>query len=254
MANLDQQLRFAPVSPVRAYERVVEQIEAAVLDGRLGPGEHLPSERELMVQFDVGRSTIREALRVLQSNGLVRSRPGDPRGPQVQPMSSGALEKSMTMLARASALSLAELVQFRMLIEGSANQLAACLRTPEQLAEMEQALDEMRTALDEGFAEFSRADVAFHETVAKATGNTLIQICGAVVRDVVVSLIEDKIAHAPDSRALMMTSLQHHANVLDAVRDGDGERAARLARQSLYDYYAEYVPEEQRAALLPLLY
>ncbi|MFB9902796.1 FadR/GntR family transcriptional regulator [Allokutzneria oryzae] len=246
-------MRFDRVSPVRAYERVVEQIEEAVLCGRLRPGEHLPSERDLMVQFGVGRSTVREALRVLQSNGLVRSRAGDPRGAQVQAVSPGALQKSMTMLARADTLGLAELVQFRMLLEGSANQLAARLRTPEQLAEMDTAMDVMRTAVDEGYAEFSRADVAFHEAVARATGNTLIQICGTVVRDVVLGLIEDKIVNAPDSRALMLTSLEHHSRVLEAVRDGDGELAARLARRSLYDYYAEYVPEDERAMLLPLL-
>ncbi len=177
---------FEPVSPVRAYERVVEQIEEAVFTGRLRPGSRLPSERDLMTQFGVSRSTIREALRVLQSNGMIQSRAGDPRGPEVLPASPKSLQKSMSRLVRAESMSLAELLQFRMLLEGSAYLLAARLRTDAQLAEMEAALQSMAKA--SGHAEFSDADVAFHDAVARATQNTLILVCSNVVRGVVLDL------------------------------------------------------------------
>ena len=85
-------MQFEPVAPVHAYERIVAQIEEAVYSGRLKPGERLPGERELMTQFGVGRSTVREALRVLQAAELIRSRPGDPRGPEVLAASPGALQ------------------------------------------------------------------------------------------------------------------------------------------------------------------
>ncbi|WP_199430682.1 FadR/GntR family transcriptional regulator [Qaidamihabitans albus] len=246
-------MRFEPVTTVRAYERVVEQIEQAVLSGRLSPGERLPSERELMAQFGVSRSTVREALRVLQAGEVIRSRAGDPRGPEVLPASTAVLQKSMHRLARAEELGLAQLLQFRMLLEGSAYLLAARLRTEEQLAQMDAALAEMRAQLGRGDSEFSRADVAFHDAVARATQNPLLVVCGEVVRGVVLELIEDKLAHAADRRALMRKSVAHHIEVLRAVRDGEGERACRLARHALYDYYAEYVPEAERAMLHPLL-
>ena len=85
--------RFQPVQPVRAYQRIVEQVEEALARGDLRPGQRLPSERELVAQFEVSRSTVREALRVLESNGVVRSRPGDPNGPEVLPFSPAALRK-----------------------------------------------------------------------------------------------------------------------------------------------------------------
>jgi GntR family transcriptional regulator, transcriptional repressor for pyruvate dehydrogenase complex len=244
---------FSPVSPVRAYERVVEQIEEAVLSGRLQPGSRLPSERDLMTQFGVSRSTVREALRVLQSNGMVQSRAGDPRGPEVLPPSSSSLQKSMSRLARASSMSLAELLQFRMLLEGSAYQLAARLRTPSQLAEMEAALRSMSGAAEVGYPEFSAADVAFHDAVARATQNSLIVVCSNVVRGVVVDLITEHLAHATDRHALMHTYLRHHAEVLQAIRNRDGALASRLSRHALHDSYAEYLPEPDRALLLPLL-
>ena len=143
--------RFQPVQPVRAYQRIVEQVEDALVRGDLRPGQRLPSERELVSQFEVSRSTVREALRVLESNGVVRSRPGDPNGPEVLPFSSGALRKQMVRLARVDEVSLSELVSFRMILDGSATMLAAQLRTPEQLAEMESAIEVMRAAIDVGY-------------------------------------------------------------------------------------------------------
>ncbi|MFI7689389.1 FadR/GntR family transcriptional regulator [Nonomuraea sp. NPDC049655] len=261
--------RFEPVRAVRAYERVVEQVEEAIESGALGPGARLPSERELMVQFSVGRSTVREALRVLQARGLVRSRPGDPNGAEVLPFSPAALHKSMTTLARVAELSLAELVQFRMVLDSSAVLLAARLRTEEQLAAMEAAIAAMRAAMRAAAPAataspsasasasdhdaFSAADVAFHDVVVAASGNTLIQVCTDVVRSVVLGLIAGKIADAPDRESLMRRSIRHHEEVLAAVRAGDGASAARLLRRSMYDYYAVHLPDAERPALRALL-
>ncbi|MDP4506862.1 FadR/GntR family transcriptional regulator [Nonomuraea turcica] len=251
--------QFEPVRTVRAYERVVEQIEGAIESGALCPGGRLPSERELMVQFSVSRSTVREALRVLQARGLVRSRPGDPNGAEVLPFTPAALHKSMTTLARVAELSLGELVQFRMVLDAAAILLAARLRTEEQLEEMAAAVERMKEAAavermkEADSAAFSAADVAFHDALARASGNTLIQVCTDVVRSVVVDLIAGRIAAAPDQEALMRRSIAHHEEVLAAVRAGDGPLAARLFRRSVYDYYAGYVPEEERTALQALL-
>ncbi|HWD05104.1 MAG TPA: FadR/GntR family transcriptional regulator [Amycolatopsis sp.] len=246
-------MKFEPVAPIRAYERIVEQIEEAVVSGRLKPGERLPGERELMTQFGVGRSTVREALRVLQAAALIRSRPGDPRGPEVLAASPVALHRSMHRLARAQEVGLSELLQFRMVLDGSAHLLAATLRTDEDLSALDTALAAMRAGATEGYEEFSRADVTFHEVIARASRNPLLVVSAEVVRGVVLELIEDKLQHARDRAALMKSWLNHHALVLEAVRAADGESAARLARRALYDNYAEYVPEDQRAKLAPLL-
>ncbi|MEV0612453.1 FCD domain-containing protein [Nonomuraea sp. NPDC050404] len=245
--------RFEPVRAVRAYERVVEQVEEAIEGGDLTPGQHLPSERELMVQFSVSRSTIREALRVLQARGLVRSRPGDPNGAEVLPFSPATLHKSMTTLARVAELSLAELVQFRMVLDSAAILLAARLRTEEQLREICEAVEALRAAAEEDPRGFGAADVAVHDAVARASGNKLIQICTDVVRSIVVKLVAERIADDPDRRALMRRSIRHHEEVLAALRAGDGPLAARLLRKAMYDYYADYVDESERSALRALL-
>jgi DNA-binding FadR family transcriptional regulator len=244
---------FEPVRPVRLYERIVEQVEDALARGELRPGQRLPSERELVVQFGTSRATVREALRVLQSNGVVRSRPGDPQGPEILPLTTRGLEKQMRRLTRTDQLSLSQLLVSRMMLDSTANRLAATLRTPLQLARMESAIEGMRAAIVEGYEAFSESDFAFHEAIAEASGNMLIQVGNAVVRDTVLSLISDKIAHARNAKALMRTSLRHHEQVLDAIRAGDPSLAAQASLHSLYDYYASYVPAGDRAALKAML-
>lgn len=248
-----ERVQFQPVQAVRAYQRIVEQVEQAVLSGALKPGDRLPSERELIVQFGVSRSTVREALRVLESGGFLRSRPGDPHGPEVLPLSATSLEKSLNRLMRVDEVSLAQLVQFRMLLDGSANRLAAMSRDDDQLRELQEALTEMAACVDRGYAEFSEADVAFHDVLAKASGNMLIEVSCAAVRGVVVGLIATKIAATEDQAALMKQSLEHHGEVLEAVRARDGVRAAQLAREHLFAYYSGHVSDEERAVLLQLV-
>ncbi|GAA6527107.1 FadR/GntR family transcriptional regulator [Intrasporangium sp. DVR] len=244
---------FEQVQPVRLYERIVDQVESAIARGELVPGQRLPSERELVTQFGTSRATVREALRVLESNGLVRSRPGDPNGPEVLPFTSRGLSKQLHRLARVEELTLAQLLVSRMMLDATANRLAAVLRTDGQLAGMQAAIERMHEAVDVGFDAFSQADVAFHEAVALASGNVLIQVSNEVVRDTVLSLISDKLAKSRNSRSLMRRSLRHHEAVLDAIRSGDGPAAARASAQSLYDYYSGYVPASERRALQSLL-
>lgn len=244
---------FRPVRAVRAYEAIVEQVEDALARGALRPGSRLPSERDLMTQFAVSRSTVREALRVLESSGLIRSRPGDPHGAEVLPFSPGGLRKSVLRLAKVDELSRCELIQFRMILESSAYMLAARLRTPEQIAAMEDALARMDEAIARGHEAFSEADVAFHDLVAQASGNMLIQVCGEVVRGVVFGLIDETIAHAANRTELMRQSLRHHGEVFDAVRRGDGAAASRLARATLFDYYAGYLSAAERPMVEALI-
>lgn len=244
---------FRAVQPVRLYQRIVEQVEEALVRGELQPGQRLPSERDLVTQFGASRSTVREALRVLESHGMVQSRPGDPRGPVVLPFSSNGLTKQLTRLTQMEQMTLAELLSSRMILDSSASRLAARLRTDAELAEMEDATSIMRQAVDADYDQFSEADVAFHEAVARASRNTLVQVCNQVVRSVVLSLISDKIAHARDSEALMRQSLHHHEEVLAAIRAKDGAAASRISRRTLFDYYAGYLTETDREPLRALL-
>lgn len=240
---------FEPVRPVRAYELIVQQIEAAIFDGTLTPGMRLPSERELMAQFSVSRSTVREALRVLQSEGKVQSRPGDPHGPVVLPFSTAALHKSMSSLVRAKTVGLADLLQFRMMTEGCANQLAAIFRTDRQLEAMGGALHTMEQSVDNADASFAFADMAFHDLLAEAAGNSILQVANDVVRVAVLQLIERKITQSVDRRAQKLDSCRRHGLVLAAVRAQDPAAASTLARKHIFEYYSPYLADSEMTRL-----
>ena len=96
---MNERIEFKRVTSGRLYRSIVEQIEEAIRRGDLKPGQHLPSERKLMVEFGTSRSTVREALRVLENDGVLTSRPGDPNGPYLLPFSTQTLVRHMHRLA-----------------------------------------------------------------------------------------------------------------------------------------------------------
>lgn len=238
--------------PARVYQLIADEIENAVLSGELKPGDRLPSERELVDRYGVSRPTIREALRVLESNHLVKSRLGDRRGPVVLPLTSLSLQKALTRLTSVSAVSFQSLLQFRMIIDSAAVLLAAQYRSEADLLEMERANARMRASVELGYQEFSTADFEFHRIVARASGNPLLELSGEAVRSSVLTLIQKRIIDSGDSSAQMQASIRHHDEVLDAVKNGNGAHAAWLTRDGLYWYYFDYVDPGDRPGLRAL--
>ena len=244
-------VRFSPAVPVLTYERVVEQIEGVIVSGEVQPGQHLPSERELMVQFSVSRPTVREALRVLQSRGLIASRPGGRSGPEVLPLTGQALQQSFTTLARIASLSLSDLVQFRVILETSACRLAASLHTPEQLAAMRGAVDRMEAAAG-SMDLFNEADLDFHAVVWEASHNQLLRASGQAVSGALLDLMNDRISSENDPAAAMRDAAAKDRQLFDAIAGGDSAGAAELARRSIAATYDAYLDVGGRNGLAAL--
>ena len=242
---------FQPVKPIRTHESIVRQIEEAIYSGDVAPGQRLPSERELVVQLGVSRASVREALRDLQSSGLVRSKPGDPiGGAEVQSFSSGVLQRSLTSLVRLERLRLHELVMFRMVIEGSATYLAALNRSDEQLRRIQRAHQAMRRLVGGDQAHFGEADVELHQVIAEASGNQLLRVCNEVARGLVLGLIGEKLARSSDLASLQADTCRRHGQVLTMIRKQDAVRASQFAKVDLAEYYAPYVDPGKAEELL----
>jgi GntR family transcriptional repressor for pyruvate dehydrogenase complex len=245
-------ISFTPAVPVLTYERVVEQIEEAILSGTLEPGQHLPSERELVTQFSVSRPTVREALRVLQSRGLIASRPGVRTGPEVLPLSGQALERSFSTLTRVAALSLSDLVQFRIILESSACRLAASLHTEDQLEAMAAAVGRMEEAVHDASL-FNRADLDFHTAVWEASRNILLQTSGQAVSAAILGLMNDRISLAPDPRRAMEESAASDRVLLEAITAGNSAAAGTHARRAISDHFAHSLDNRGKKALSALM-
>jgi DNA-binding FadR family transcriptional regulator len=244
----------APASEHRAYRRMVDDVEARIASGALRPGDRLPSERELVDAYGIARSSVREALRVLESLELVRSAPRDPRGPLVLPITAAPIRRALGLLTSSQTISLPQLVQLRMVIDASTNLMAALRRTPAHLVALERNMARMRGLLHHSYAEFGRADLEFHEILADAAGHELVRLYGEAVREAVLELIQRTILDADDQEAHKLRSIRHHSAVFDAVSAGDGPAASRLARESLYQYYADHVGDEDREIMAALVH
>jgi len=116
---------FKPLKQVRVYEEVLLQLKDAILSDRYGPGEKLPSERELSLQFQVSRVVIREAIRALELTGFVTLRQGPSGGAYVMDLSLEHLSNAFMDLFQANKLSARELIQVRLHVESEVSRLAA---------------------------------------------------------------------------------------------------------------------------------
>lgn len=240
---------FEPAIPVHTYQRIVEQIERAIISGEISVGSQLPSERELMVQFSVSRPTVREALRVLQSMGLIESRPGTRGGPLVLAPSSKTLGRSFRNLIGTDALTVSELVQFRVVLEGSASMLAALHHTDEQLNRMRSAIEKMAAAASDNDENFADVDLEFHEAIWAASGNSILEMSGQAVSGVLRSLMHRDAEGPHHDNSVKLSSAHIDRGLCDAIARRDADEAGRIARRAVADRFAPLLSETERTAL-----
>lgn len=208
-------------------QQVVERLRALLGGDEFPVGARLPTEPELMARFGVGRSTIREAVRVLAHLGMVEVRQGD--GSYVRaPARDGDAESLATRLRRAR---LAEVYQVRGILEPAIAGLAAAHRDADDLARLRSLLDQEDAARAAGNHRGRlAAALAFHEALADATHN-------GVLADLyrAFSAVLPEIADAPELRPVHAHRCGHgsHRAVLDAVAAGDPERTRAMMGEAL---------------------
>ncbi len=202
-------------------QAVAEDLLALVRSGEFRPGERLPTERGLMEMFGVGRNTIREAVQVLASRGILDVRPG--RGTTVREINSHEVIDQAAISALLADRSVDDLYDFRRLVEVEATALAAARATPEQFAAIEQRWSDLEHAYKERLPSFEQ-DVNFHRAVVEAGNNVVFSIVLNAVEDLLLATRKET-QHV--GRAVTLARTQHRA-IVDAIRARDPE-AARAA-------------------------
>ncbi len=225
---------IVPINHVAAYELVVDQIKRAIYLGRYLPGEKLPPERDLADQLGVSRTTVREAVRMLEGKGLLTVRRGATGGLIVtRPHVDSANE--LRSLIRSRKKELADIFDYRLATEGSAARLAAERRSKTDLKSLEAALDRMAAFVanqEEAYASrtiagFNSADAEFHIGIAQATQNPHL-----------VRAVEEARAAMFLPVGAIFSRLRDDANadhdvILSTIRDGDGDRAEASMRRHI---------------------
>jgi DNA-binding FadR family transcriptional regulator len=205
----------------RLYEEVEERLEEDIRRGRLKPGDLLPSERELMRHFGVGRPAIREAMLSLQRKGLLRVGAGErsrvtrPTFDAVVNQLSGAVSQML-----AEPMGLKHMQHARIVFEGALAREAARLATAEEIAALKAALDKNHAELGDPL-EFEKSDVDFHYAIATAAHNPIFT---ALHQALLGWLIEQRTMSLAQPEAAMR-ALRYHGRIFEAIRDRDGGRA-----------------------------
>ncbi len=220
---------FRPVR--KAYEQVGDQLRLLILTGQLAVGTRLPPEVSLAELFGVSRTTVREALRPLEAQNLVRTTKGPGGGsfvtlPTIDHISE-SLNASVGLLAESRSLSLEEFLESRELVEVWAARAAALRRTPDDIELLHGlVIDEPLLLKDE---ERFLANTDFHSVLLKASRNTLLFIAAQPI----LSVLQPTLFKSSLGLDVYRQVNGDHHRILAAVEDQDADAAEALMREHL---------------------
>ncbi len=220
-----REMGIEPIKSTRIYEEIVRQVKAMIAEGRLKSGDQLPPERDLAEKFVVSRTSVREALRALESLGLVEIRPGE--GTFVRQVSIETLIEPLALMMVSQREAIAELFEARRLLEPAIAALAARRATPEELHEMERILEEQAKEIAMGRTGLLQ-DGQFHAAIASAAHNQAISRLVHGMMDLLAQSREDSL----NTPGRPTRSHEDHRRVLEAI----GRRDEAGAEQTMRDH------------------
>lgn len=230
---------WQPLNRSRTYEMVLDQVEEQILAGHLGVGDRLPPEREMAKMLGVSRAAVREALRVLEAQGVLR-RPRVGTGPESGSIVSGLPRPGLSRLLRLHValanFPLADVVEARTTLERASARLAATHAAPEHLARMRACMERMADP-EVSREEFNDVDTEFHVALAEAAGNKLVADMTIAMRNAMRHTLLRMFDAAADWQAVRLRLLGEHQGVYDAVSAGDPETAADRVEAHIRDFY-----------------
>lgn len=207
----------------KTYDVLAEHLRRTILDGEMPEGARLPTERELVAQTGLSRGSVREALRKLEVEGLVRPRPGRLGGNIVTRPGQDALAHFVGQFVRGHKLSLRTLQETRETIEPALARLAAERRTDEDVALLHNFNTRMGELLDDRTA-FAKANFAWHGAVGAASKNDLL---AAFLYSMSKGVVEATVLEEYDTPDLRREVLRAHDRIIDAIEARDPDAAQR---------------------------
>jgi len=221
-------MKFREIIPVRLYESVIEQIMDLIKNNKLKPGDKLPPERELAEKLSISRGSLREAFRVLESRGLIKSKPGGGRYiREIRKNGHNSTENIILSLEKSSIL---ELLEAREMFEVKVAEITAQRATPEDIKSIEEVLNKMNGE-EEGLKDDKKteSDTEFHLAIAGASHNfvfvNIIKLHLDLLRDT-----REKTQQIPGRRE---ERWREHQAILQAIKEGDSKKAGEAMLKHL---------------------
>lgn len=218
-------LDIKPVNVPKAADVLANLLREKILKSELREGTDLPAERDLGVQSGLSRASVREALRILEGEGLITTRIGRNGGSTVARPNTESIERSVGIYIRGLGIRLEAVLETRSAIEPPAARFAAVHRTEEDLAEIEKCQAKLEHASEIGDVDaYVRANLDWHVQVVRASHNELlIAFMSAIAQSVYVATDIEGF----NSREVRGAVIRAHRRVAEAIHAGDGDAAAR---------------------------
>ncbi|MDP9936189.1 GntR family transcriptional repressor for pyruvate dehydrogenase complex [Paenarthrobacter nicotinovorans] len=222
---------------MRTHELVLQWIEKQLSDGELVLGGRLPGERTMAEQLQVSRTSVREAVRILEAMGVVRAGVGSGKeaGTIVIAEPGSALGSTLRLHVATRHLPVADIVETRVLLESWA--AARARAGVPALGEAAELLDRMDTTQDIGA--FLALDARFHVALAEAAGNAVVSAMMASLRGAIENYAGELTENLPDWHATCARLRLEHRAILAAVNSNDGGKAAELVAAHIQGFYKE---------------
>ena len=220
------------VLPRKAAMVVAQRIVRDIARARLSPGAKLAPEREMLETYGIGRGTLREALRLLEFQGVISLKPGPRGGPVLQRPDSAHLASTFTLLMHLSQAPFRAVVEVRAALEPMISRLAAERIETASLRELESTVEQMSAHLEDQ-SRFLEANQRFHDIIAWSSGNPMF---GYVVESL-LGILDGTVLgidYPAHRRAAILTA---HENIFTAL----AERDAEAAEQRMRDHIDAYV-------------
>ncbi|MCW7755289.1 FadR family transcriptional regulator [Desulfobotulus sp. H1] len=230
---------FEKAKQNRMFQDVVDQIQEAILEGRMMMGDKLPPERELKEVFQVSRGTLREALRVLEQKGLIEIRLGVGGGAFVREVAMEPVTEGLALLLRRNRVSAGELSEFRKDLESGIAALAARRAGFDDVLLLKDFLKEMAKALKEPFdwEAVIAADNRFHLALGEIAGNLVYRTIQATIHENIYPYFD---RYVPKDQATLQGNYEDLCAVVDAIVRGD-EKDAVVCMQAHLARYDQYI-------------
>ena len=228
---------FQAVEQRRTFEQILLQIEEAIVDGRLKPGDRLPPERELAQTFGVSRASVREALRVLEMFGVIMARRGT--GPEagsiVAASAQNGLESALRLHVGLLRIPTKDMVEIRAVLEQQAALKAAERADDKMTVRLHEIVDGMRTAT--AISEFNELDTEFHVELARVSGNALLPVLMEALRGTMRLAMLEGFERLADWRTERDHLVGEHERMIGFIESGDKEAAGAAMQGHVVRFY-----------------
>lgn len=214
--------------PQKAAMLVAQRIVRDISRQGLQPGERLPPERAMLEQYQIGRGTLREALRLLEFQGVIALKPGPKGGPVLLDPSPTHLADSLMLLMQLVGVPFRSVVEMRLTLEPAASRMAAARMSDDDLRRLEGNVADMASHIHDEYAFFD-LNKEFHDIVAAASGNVLLRY----VTESLSGIMDGTVLGVDYPAARRNAVLRAHRKILQALQARNADDAEQLMKEHI---------------------